>query len=135
MQVIGFSSGATGKVGNVDRMVQAGLQRIYSFRHRDGGWGWWQNDESSLFHTAYVLQALRAARDAGIKVDAGVYEGGLDFLQGAICARREKRKAEQKLGTMESQAYVAYVLSLEGRLNDEQLVQLRDILVAMQPPA
>ena len=33
----------------------AGLERLYTFQHEDGGWGWWQTDETHPFMTAYVL--------------------------------------------------------------------------------
>src|SRR5204863_95030 len=26
----------------LDRMVKAGLERIYAFQRNDGGWGWWR---------------------------------------------------------------------------------------------
>ena len=44
----------------LDDMVHAGLTHLYTFQHSDGGWGWWQNDDSSVFQTAYVLQGLHA---------------------------------------------------------------------------
>jgi len=28
---------------------------LYSFQHSDGGWGWWKEDESDHFMTAYVV--------------------------------------------------------------------------------
>jgi uncharacterized protein YfaS (alpha-2-macroglobulin family) len=31
-------------------MVQAGLERLYSFQHDDGGWGWWPDDPEHGLH-------------------------------------------------------------------------------------
>ncbi|HEY4492650.1 MAG TPA: alpha-2-macroglobulin family protein, partial [Acidobacteriota bacterium] len=28
------------------KQINAGLQRLYHFQHEDGGWGWWEHDES-----------------------------------------------------------------------------------------
>ena len=39
-------------------MVKTGLERLYSFQHDDGGWGWWPDDSSRVFMTAYVVSGL-----------------------------------------------------------------------------
>jgi uncharacterized protein YfaS (alpha-2-macroglobulin family) len=46
--------------------VELGLQKIYGFQHTDGGWGWWYDDSSNEYQTAYVLFGLAAARGAGV---------------------------------------------------------------------
>ena len=46
-------------------MVKAGLQRIVNFQHDDGGWGWWAEDDSSPFETAYVLAGTRSRARGG----------------------------------------------------------------------
>ena len=104
----------------MERMIRAGLERLYSFQRNDGGWGWWREDDSSPFQTAYVLQGLHAARKAGVKVDGGVYERGLNFLQNSIVAELGKPKNEQQIGSVQAQAYLTYILSLENRLNQER---------------
>ena len=105
----------------LDRMVRAGLDRIYSFQRNDGGWGWWREDDSSPYQTAYVLQGLRAARDAGVNVDGGVYERGLNYVQNSTEKELAKPKDQQQLGAMQTQAYLAYILSLEHRLQSEEM--------------
>ncbi len=97
----------------MDRMVRAGLQRIYSFQQSDGGWGWWRHDESSPYQTSYVLQGLHAARQADIAVDGGVYSRGMQFLQNFTGRELSKPKNERQLGAFQTQAYIAYVLSLD----------------------
>ena len=49
-------------------MVNAGIERLYSFQH-DGGWGWWPDDPSRVFMTAYVVSGLGQAKEAGRTVD------------------------------------------------------------------
>jgi hypothetical protein len=105
----------------LDRMVRAGLDRIYSFQRNDGGWGWWREDDSSPSQTAYVLQGLQAARQAGVNVDGGVYERGLNYLQTTTVKEIAKPKDQQQLGALQTQAYVAYILSLEHRLQSDDL--------------
>jgi len=50
-------------------MVAAGLERLYSYQHDDGGWGWWPDDDSRVFMTAYVVSGLGQAKSAGYSVD------------------------------------------------------------------
>ncbi len=53
----------------LDDEVQAGLERLYSYQHDDGGWGWWPDDQSMVFMTAYVVSGLGQAKAAGYTVD------------------------------------------------------------------
>jgi uncharacterized protein YfaS (alpha-2-macroglobulin family) len=32
---------------DLDAKIQAGLNRLYSFQHQDGGWGWWENSRKA----------------------------------------------------------------------------------------
>ncbi|MFX0125482.1 MAG: MG2 domain-containing protein [Candidatus Hodarchaeota archaeon] len=61
-------------------MIVAGLSRLYSFQHRDGGWGWWYDDESKVFMTSLAIYCLGLINNAGISIDPGVIEDGLQYL-------------------------------------------------------
>ncbi len=63
-------------------MISAGLQRLYHFQHSDGGWGWWERDETHPRMTAYAMYGLLVAREAGVHVDATVLDRGLEALRG-----------------------------------------------------
>ncbi len=112
----------------LERMVRAGLDRIYYLQRNDGGWGWWREDDSSPYQTAYVLQGLRAAREAGINVDGGVYDRGLNYLQNSTEKELAKPKDQQQLGWLQTQAYLAYILAAEHRLNNDDLQKWFDSL-------
>jgi len=56
-------------------MVQAGLERLYSYQHDDGGWGWWQDDPSMVFMTAYVVSGLGQAQASGYTIDSATAMG------------------------------------------------------------
>jgi hypothetical protein len=62
------------------RQVQAGLERLYEFQHEDGGWGWWKDDESMVFMTAYVVSGLAQAQAAGYKVQQEKIDDGKKYL-------------------------------------------------------
>ncbi len=67
-------------LAELDKMTQAGLERLYDFQHGDGGWGWWKEGESDRWMTAYVVWGLALARDAGLKVKDDALNRGRDFL-------------------------------------------------------
>ena len=64
----------------LNKMTQAGLQRLYDFQHGDGGWGWWKEGDSDRFMTAYVVWGLVLARAAGTSVRDEVIERSASFL-------------------------------------------------------
>jgi uncharacterized protein YfaS (alpha-2-macroglobulin family) len=64
----------------LDRIVKAGLDRLYNMQHTDGGWGWWKEDSTDHFMTAYALWGLTLARDAGIEVKPEAISQGLAFV-------------------------------------------------------
>ena len=96
------------------RMIREGLAAVYDARHSGRGWGWWADEEPSLFQTAYVLQGLQAVKAAGVSVDEDVYRSGFAFLWRTISAKLAKPVKQQTLGNYSQQAFYAYILSLEG---------------------
>src|SRR5260370_11950348 len=49
----------------LEKKIQAGIERLKGFQHEDGGWGWWKEDESIVFMTAYVVSGFGQAHAAG----------------------------------------------------------------------
>src|ERR1035441_1197889 len=70
-------------------MVKAALERLATYQHDDGGWGWWPDDKSMVFMTAYVVSGLGQARDAGYKIDDGRLSKGRAWLQATLAAHPE----------------------------------------------
>jgi uncharacterized protein YfaS (alpha-2-macroglobulin family) len=108
-------------------LVSQGLQRLYNQQHYDGGWGWWVEDESRPYLTAYVLLGMIEADRADFTVDVDVMEQAVDFLEDSFVRSRDletRWKANQ-------QAFILYVLAEagEGDLSrSETLFQARDAL-------
>ncbi len=63
------------------QMVGVALQKLYAKQHYDGGWGWWTNDTSNPYLTAYVLHGMLEAHRAGFIVDKKVMAEGASFLR------------------------------------------------------
>jgi len=83
--------------------IDAGLTRLGDFQHADGGWGWWKEDDSQVFMTAYVVSGLAQANTAGrLKLSPNLSQG-VKFLQTTL------RKHPRMLP--ELRAYVLYALA------------------------
>ena len=63
------------------QMVGIALQRLYANQHYDGGWGWWVNDESNAYVTAYALHGLIEAHRAAFVVDPDAMDRAAAFLR------------------------------------------------------
>jgi uncharacterized protein YfaS (alpha-2-macroglobulin family) len=97
----------------LEQKIRAGLDRLYDFQHEDGGWGWWKDDESQVFMTAYVVSGLQQAKDAGYTIKPEAIDNGRKFLRNAL----------QKYPRMrpDLQAYVTFAL-INGEDHDPKIL-------------
>jgi uncharacterized protein YfaS (alpha-2-macroglobulin family) len=116
-----------GKRQAIPKMVAKGFSKLYGMQHADGGWGWWVNDETNPFMTAYVMYGLTIAKAAGYEVIDERYQNGLNALRSML----ESRKAGGGLGEKDSQlngtteAYMLYVLSIIEKGASDPILQER----------
>ncbi len=96
------------------KQVQAGLDRLYTFQHDDGGWGWWQTDDSAPFMTAYVLAGLSQAKAAGFDVKQDAIDKARQWL---LPQFQQSTKARTDL-----RGYMAYALVLSGTDGNAQII-------------
>ena len=73
--------------GRLPAVVRAGLVRLYGYQHDDGGWGWWERDESDGRMTAYVVYGLALACRAGHPVAPEVMRNGREWLLSRVITR------------------------------------------------
>ncbi len=93
------------------KMVAAGLQRLYNFQQQDGGWGWWQNDKSNAWTTAYVLFGLALARQADYVVDENVFQRGIAAARGHLASTQDD----------DVRAYLLWALQSAGQKDEMKL--------------
>ena len=97
--------------GELPKMVKAGVERLYNFQHGDGGWGWWTDDETHPFMTAYVCYGLVKAREADFDVRDDVLSRGLDSLADQLDGAKKSERS--------TYLYMLYVLAEAGREDGE----------------
>jgi uncharacterized protein YfaS (alpha-2-macroglobulin family) len=93
--------------------VKAGLERLSSYQHDDGGWGWWPDDQSLVFMTAYVVSGLGQAKDAGFKIDNDRLTKARTWLQAALTAHPNM--------IADLRAYTVYALATTGGVPKDAL--------------
>jgi hypothetical protein len=79
-----FKSTSIRNADELKKKVERGRNRLYGFQHDDGGWGWWKNDESDPFMTAYVIDGLILAKQAGYEIDNERLARGREKLQSML---------------------------------------------------
>jgi uncharacterized protein YfaS (alpha-2-macroglobulin family) len=93
----------------LDRNVREGLEKLYGQQNEDGGWGWWREEDSSVFLTSYVLLGLSYAENNGYRVDAGRRERAETWLRGRLASGVKAEPDEW--------GYALLALSRRGRLD------------------
>jgi len=108
--------------GELSSRIRDGLQRLYSLQHSDGGWGWWYDDETDAYQTAWVMFGLAVTQRAGYGVDAGVVDRAANWLL-------------SELPTMDprTRAFALYALSEAGRGQPDQSLRLADSAQQLDP--
>ena len=86
--------------------VSAGLERLSSYQHDDGGWGWWQDDPSLVFMTAYVVSGLGQAKAAGYTIDDDRLNNARNWLVSTLAAHPDM--------IPDLRAYTVYALATTG---------------------
>jgi len=105
-------------VGRVDQValnakIAAGIERLKDYQHDDGGWGWWKEDQSQVFMTAYVVSGLAQAQQAGYQDATPLSTNGVRFLKQML------QKHPRMLP--ELRAYVVYALAEAKQADKSQL--------------
>jgi uncharacterized protein YfaS (alpha-2-macroglobulin family) len=98
--------------------IRAGLDRLYNFQHEDGGWGWWETDESHPFMTAYVVAGLVQARAAGTEVKPETIAKGVAWVK--------KKFAQEPDLAGDLRAYMVYAMAVAGQADTAALAQVYD---------
>jgi hypothetical protein len=106
---------------DVARKVRRGLKRLYAFQHGDGGWGWWKDDQTDAWMTAYVVDGLVQAGRAGYEVDQARLENGRAALRRML---EEKAGGDAGEAVLDARAYMAYALAESGDAEARHLDEL-----------
>ncbi len=110
---------------SLQEKIKSGLDRLYEFQHEDGGWGWWQTDDTHPFMTAYVVVGLTQAQAAGVTVNPEAIQKGVAWLQQDF-AKDARLAADLR-------AYMQYSLAVAGQPDAAGLGQVYDQRSKLSP--
>lgn len=112
---------------NLPALVEEGLNKLYARQHHDGGWGWWIDDRSNPYVSAYVVFGMVQAKNAGFSVREDVLSRGLDYLRSELTRIDDLATTR---GTSR-QAWLLYVLAEAGQPDEQrtsEIYEYRDTL-------
>ncbi len=107
------------KRAEIPKMVASGLSRLYGMQHSDGGWGWWVNDETDAFMTAYVVYGMTIAKKSGFNVIDDRYNNGVAKLRSLVESGSSPDNRPMEATT---RAYMIYALSLAGDGSNDKMI-------------
>lgn len=90
-----FGMKPSGRLADLDRMIDAGLARLKALRHPDGGFGWWEKDASDPYMTAYVVHGL--SRVLALRDDAAAKDLERGAATWLTTWRQQRSKAPSPL--------------------------------------
>lgn len=110
------------RTGNdLKKKVEKGRNRLYAFQHEDGGWGWWKDDPSDPFMTAYVIDGLTLAKQAGYEIDDNRVVRGREKL--LLMLESGMTDSNTKIDT-ETRAFMIYALAETGGVDSSHVDKL-----------
>ncbi|MEN9934619.1 MAG: hypothetical protein RLZZ387_1198 [Chloroflexota bacterium] len=104
-------------------LVAEGLDKLYLQQRPDGGWGWWPEDESNAYISAYAVFGMLKAKEAGYTVRDDSLTRGLDYLQTQLAAEG-RRVTDWDAAEADRQAWLLFVLGEAGRQSGTRLDDL-----------
>jgi uncharacterized protein YfaS (alpha-2-macroglobulin family) len=96
---------------DLGKKVKKGLDRLYAYQHNDGGWGWWKDDQSDPFMTAYVVSGLQLAKQSDYQIDENRLSSGREKLKQMLDAGTTESGTQIDL---ETRAFMVYALEASG---------------------
>jgi uncharacterized protein YfaS (alpha-2-macroglobulin family) len=122
----GYAQMGIGKPKHADdlqRIVSDSYARLQAMQHDDGGWGWWKDDVSDPYMTAYVLEAISKAKQEGFAPPNGIHlDKALDWATKFLAApvpQLTRDFTDQDLRRLvTNSSYLAYSVALSGKSPD-----------------
>ena len=74
----------------LSKMVRSGIARLTELQHKDTGeWGWWENDKTDLWMTAYALYGIGTAKQEGYTISPNLLKTATEGAKKSLAAVQE----------------------------------------------
>lgn len=114
----------TAQDAKLEEVIRQGLERLAAYQHVDGGWGWWRDDETNDYMTAYVMHGLTLARSAGCPVDSSMFSRGMQSIRQRVSKFGESGSRNSwywRYNDLHALAFQLYVMALNNERAAEAL--------------
>lgn len=91
---------------DLDRRVATDVQRLATLQHPDGGWNWWEYDQTDPYMTAYAVYAIFQAQRLGYPIIDDSLRRGIASLQ---------QQLNSPAAGLATRAYMLDVLAIIGQ--------------------
>ena len=115
---------------DLPKKVQKGMDRLYAYQHNDGGWGWWKDDQSDPFMTAYVVSGLTLAKQNGYEPDDNRIASGREKLKQMLDSGATEAGTKIDLETL---SFMVYALEESGGADSRYLEKIFSERGNLQP--
>jgi uncharacterized protein YfaS (alpha-2-macroglobulin family) len=115
---------------DLPKKVQKGMERLYAYQHNDGGWGWWKDDQSDPFMTAYVVSGLSLAKQSGYEPDENRIASGREKLKQMLDSGKTEAGTQIDLETL---SFMVYALEQSGGSESRHLEKIFNERGNLQP--
>jgi len=92
-------------------VITKGLARLADFQHDDGGWGWWKDDATNDFMTAYVLEGLSRCRRQDRSVPERMIDRAAKYLAGQLRNGNLQGHRPGSVGNVNLAVYASHALA------------------------
>jgi len=111
-------------------VIKESVSRLYTFQHADGGWGWWQYDQSTPYMTAYVLLGFKYAEDYNYPIAQDKLSNGIKWLKQYMTNAYSSNPKENNNALIDQNlsdsCFVAYIASLYSIKDNKYLQKLQE---------
>jgi alpha-2-macroglobulin len=117
------------------KVYKVSMAKLDGYQHADGGWGWWETDESNVYLTSLVLEGYKRLEAVKYPVDAERKKNGLAWLSKNIIRLHQQlidpHKATPNYYWEEPELYTdlargCYTLALHGQKPDDKVLAWLD---------
>ncbi|MFZ2098473.1 MAG: alpha-2-macroglobulin family protein, partial [Anaerolineales bacterium] len=113
----------------LDRTLSESLVHLLSLQNSDGGWGWWQGNDSDDYITAYVLFGLVKARDAGLSLPDEAITNARSYISSIMITPNQTSKGWM----LDRLAFEIFALQQSGSGDLESANRLYDVRDQLSP--
>ncbi len=105
------------QAAQLPKIAADGYARLARMQHYDGSWGWWEDDKGDTYMTAYVLEGIYRAAQAGYPAKGVDVERAVKWGEAKLKEQMPKADGDEfwryRLEP-DRRAYLAYAMLLQG---------------------